>query len=84
MKYRDDRHLAMGRNELGSAFPISSSRFERLPNLKPPALPGDTYSATWHRLSFPRPAGPRAACDLAVSPSSSFLSSRANRPKAKR
>jgi hypothetical protein len=31
------RHLAMGRNDLGSAFPISSSRFERLPNLKPPA-----------------------------------------------
>ncbi|MES1210710.1 MAG: hypothetical protein ABUL63_00120, partial [Acidobacteriota bacterium] len=29
------RHLAMGRNELGSALPVSSSRFERLPNLKP-------------------------------------------------
>jgi hypothetical protein len=43
MRYRRlTRRLAHGPQRTG-VFATSSCRFERLPNLKPPALPGDTY-----------------------------------------
>jgi phenylacetaldehyde dehydrogenase len=33
--------------ETGAASATSNGRFERPPKLKPPALPGDTYSNIW-------------------------------------